>query len=154
MRIPCVEFLQGSLVVLAMATLPAVAEAECKPVDGHSQTRIVPCSAPQCTEGRVIGGLQGRLNFTATGLIPSGATGLPTVSFLTGRSVIEAKDGSTLTGIDTGVIDFATGKVATLITWTDGTGRFAGASGRIRVLADVQTDGAVVGDYSGELCVP
>ena len=56
----------------------------------------------------------------------------PTVSFFMGQSVIEAKDGSILVGTDTGAIDFATGKVATLITWVDGTGKFAGASGQIR----------------------
>jgi hypothetical protein len=40
------------------------------------------------------------------------------------------------------------------ITWVDGTGKFAGASGQIRVMADVQPDGTVVSDYRGELCTP
>jgi hypothetical protein len=40
------------------------------------------------------------------------------------------------------------------ITWVDGTGKFAGASGQIRVMADVQPDGTVVSDYRGELCPP
>jgi hypothetical protein len=56
--------------------------------------------------------------------------------------------------VNAGAIDFATGKVATLITWVDGTGKFAGASGQIRVMADVQLDGTVVSDYRGELCTP
>lgn len=154
MRIRWIEFVHGGLVVFAIAALTTVAEAGCKPVNGHSETQIVPCPAPLCTQGRVIGGLQGRLRLTATGLIPSGPTGLPTVSFFTGQSLIEAKDGSVLVGTDTGTIDFATGKVATLITWIDGTGKFAGASGQIRVMADVQPDGTVVSDYRGELCIP
>jgi hypothetical protein len=132
MRVRWVEVIHGGLVVFVTAALATVAEAECKPVNGHSETQIVPCPAPLCTQGRLIGGLQGRLSLTATGLSPSGPTGLPTVSFFTGQSVIEAKDGSILVGTDTGAIDFATGKVATLITWVDGTGKFAGASGQIR----------------------
>jgi hypothetical protein len=76
------------------------------------------------------------------------------VSFFTGRSEIEARDGSRLVGIDTGAIDFATGKVATLITWTEGTGAFAGTSGQIRVLADLQPDDTVLSEYRGELCTP
>jgi len=154
MRSRCLAVVNTGLVVLAVAALATVAEAGCKPVNGHSETQIVPCPAPLCTQGRVIGGLQGSLSLTATGLMPSGPTGMPTVFFFTGQSVIEAKDGSVLTGTDTGAIDFATGKVATLITWTDGTGKFAGASGQIRVMADVQPDGTVVSDYRGELCTP
>ena len=42
--------------------------------------------------------------------------------------------------------------------WVNHLGRwdrqFAGASGQIRVMADVQPDGTVVSDYRGELCTP
>src|SRR4029450_4529032 len=102
MRVRWVEVIHGGLVVFVTAALATVAEAECKPVNGHSETQIVPCPAPLCTQGRLIGGLQGRLSLTATGLSPSGPTGLPTGSFFTGQSGIEAKDGSILVGTDTG----------------------------------------------------
>lgn len=147
----------GGVVVVALAA--AAAEAACVPVNGHAETVIVApsqCTSPVglCTDGHVIGGLQGALALTATSLVPSGAAGLPTVFFFTGVSEITARDGSQLIGIDTGSIDVLTGKVATLLTWTGGTGAFTDASGQIRVRADVQSDGRVVSDYLGELCTP
>jgi hypothetical protein len=45
-RVRWVEFIHGGLVVFVIAALTTVAEAECKSVNGHSATQIVPCAAP------------------------------------------------------------------------------------------------------------
>lgn len=134
------------------------AEPDCRPVAGRAETQIVPpptCASPVgiCTSGRVFGSLHGTLKLTATSLIPSGAGGLPEVSFFTGQSVIQVKNGDVLIGIDTGAFDLQDGTVVTLLTWVGGTGQFAGASGHIRISANLDfSTGIVESRYKGEIC--
>jgi hypothetical protein len=82
---------------------------------------------------------------------------IPTVSFFTGLSEMTTRRGMIL-GTDAGSIDlnpFGFGKFTTLITITDGTGRYQGASGylQIRGTLDFATGGAR-GDYVGKICTP
>lgn len=56
------------LAVAVAVALPAPAAAECKFVNGHSATQILPPAGPLCTTGHVIGGLQGRLDLAVSTL--------------------------------------------------------------------------------------
>lgn len=152
--------LLGGLMAFSLAGLTTAAWAGCRPVNGHSVTQVgrppeCDSSVGFCTRGKVIGGLQGDLHLTATSFVPAGDATIPAVSFFTGRGVIQGKNGDVLVGTDAGAIDLASGKAATLITWTGGTAQFDGASGQIRVSADLDAaTGTVVSDYRGELCTP
>lgn len=154
------RLLLGGLMAFSLAALTTAAWAGCRPVNGHSVTQVIPppeCGSPVgfCTRGKVIGGLQGGLELTAASLVPAGDATILAVSFFTGQSVIQARNGDVLVGTDAGAIDLASGKATTLITWTGGTGQFDGASGQIRVSADLDlATGTVVSDYRGELCTP
>jgi hypothetical protein len=62
-----------------------------------------------------------------------------------------------LLGVDTGTIDLPPGQggFASLITWTGGTGTFAGATGQIRLCGFLDAvAGTTSGDYGGSICVP
>jgi hypothetical protein len=143
---------------LAAAGGPALA-ATCTAVNGHSLTTVVPCPpqepGPLCTRGKVIGGLQGRLDVRAFTVEPAHPS-VPSVVRFTGQSVITARDGDTLVGTDVGAIDLdpaGDGHVGTLLTWTGGTGRYAGASGHIVINGHLDfTTGTVATDYRGEVC--
>jgi hypothetical protein len=148
----------------------AEAEAGCKSLFGHFASQAVmnfdptdpnACTSPVgfCTDGKVIGGLQGTFRLTLEELIPATfdpETGEPRVSFFVGESRITIKNtGEQLIGTDTGALDFIEGQIATLLTFTGGTGAFDGASGHIVIsgVADFAT-GVNIGDFRGEVCTP
>lgn len=124
---------------------PARAEVTCKPLLGHFESEVVTnfdpndpdaCASPIgfCTDGMVIGGLQESFRLTVGSFIPVEA--LPgvdsPVAFFVGESVITIKNsGDQLVGTDTGALNQANGQITTLLTFTEGTGRFAGAAGQI-----------------------
>jgi hypothetical protein len=103
-----------------------------------------------------VGGLQGALELQALsqegGLDPR----VPSVVRFTGESRITTKDGDTLVGFDVGAIDTqpaTAGRVGTLLIWTGGTGRYAGASGHVVINGVVDfTTRLVVTDYRGDVC--
>ena len=147
---------------LAAAALPARTTARqfCKPVNGHFLAHLVPppdCTSVVglCTAGRVWGGLQGDYSFTMSKLVPTAEPETPTISFFTGRSVVQTNDGQ-LFGVDTGTIDVGgQGGFASLITWTGGTGGLTGATGQIRLRGSLDlTAGTTSGDYEGTVCAP
>ena len=133
------------------------ADQSCKPVVGSFEARIVPppdCLAVFCTEGRVWGGLQGTYQFTMpTPPIPSG---VGAIHFFTGVSDVTMKSGGHVFGADTGSIDFGPeGGFASLITFTGGSGEFAGTTGQIRLRGQLDPgDGTTSGDYLGRICTP
>jgi hypothetical protein len=136
---------------------PAFADPQCKPVTGHFEAQVVPppdCPAPFCTAGRVWGGIQGDYSFAMTTIQPSGA--VPSIMFFTGQSAIALKNGDVLNGTDTGTLDLGpAGGFASLITFTGGTGDFAGATGQIKLRGQLdQAAGTTAGDYVGTLCTP
>lgn len=136
----------------------------CKPIVGHFEASVVlpgvgHCpNDPQafCTSGRVWGGLQGTYEFAMTGAMPSSAIGgTATVLFFTGASDVTLKTGDHLIGTDTGSIDLppGLGGFASLITFTEGTGGMAGATGQIRLRGEFNpAEGTTTGDYLGSLC--
>jgi hypothetical protein len=146
--------------LVASAPGTQAADQKCRPVKGHAVTTVVPppaCTSPVgfCTSGRIFGTLKGDLTLTTTQFIPTLDDTIPSVMFFVGQSVVTTKRGETLTGTDAGAIDLADGTASTLITWTGGTGRFAGASGHIRVAPNLnQATNTVFSVYWGELCTP
>lgn len=153
-----------SLVVTPMvAGGPAAAEVKCDPLYGHFESRVVlnfdpndpnVCTSPVgfCTDGEVIGGLQGTFRLTVGEFID--ATLDPPVSFFVGESVITIKNtGDQLIGSDTGALNLAEGQIATLLTFVGGSGAFAGATGNIVIsgVADFAS-GVNIGDFRGEVC--
>ena len=155
----------------------------CNPLFGRFESRVVDPSDPDactspigfCTDGTVIGGLRGTFRLTVETFIfvselssRTDPLELMPFAFIVGESVIQVKDdddddddddrltgGSTLTGIDTGALDTVEGQIATLLTFTEGTGTFEGASGHIVIsgVADEAT-GINIGEYRGEVCTP
>jgi hypothetical protein len=149
--------------VLAAAALPhtTLARPACRGVNGHFEAHLVPppeCTSvvAVCTAGRVWGGLQGDYNFTMSKLIPTAEPETPSIFFFTGRSIVHTKDGD-LHGVDTGTIDLPPGQggFASLITWTGGSGPFAGTTGQIRLRGFLDAAaGTTAGDYEGSMCIP
>lgn len=144
-------------VMSLLLSSPAFADPQCKPVTGHFEAQVVPppdCPAPFCTAGRVWGGIQGDYSFAMTTIQPSGA--VPSIMFFTGQSAIALKNGDVLNGTDTGTLDLGpAGGFASLITFTGGTGDFAGATGQIKLRGQLdQAAGTTAGDYVGTLCTP
>lgn len=139
--------------LLALAT--GAVFADCKPVVGGFEARVVPAgtghcpaTAPFCTAGRVWGGIQGTYQFVMSGSESSTLLGgLPTIFFFAGRSTVTLKSGEVVLGTDTGSIDFALGGFASLITFDGG--------GQARLRGDFDaSQGTTSGDYLGTLCTP
>ena len=151
------------LVMIPLTVLALDAKAEelkCHPVQGHAVTQVVPapaCTSPVafCTAGKIFGTLKGDLSLTTTQFIPTRDATIPSVMFYVGQSVIRTKHGDTLVGTDAGALDLTDGTAASLITWIEGTGRFAGASGHIRVAPNLdRVTNTVFSLYWGEVCTP
>lgn len=142
---------------------PAAADISCKPLFGHFESRVIPeaCLSPVgfCTDGTVIGGLQGTFQLTIEEFIAGTfvpGTGQPQVQFFIGESVVTDKtSGDQLIGTDTGALNLLNGQIATLLTFDGGTGAFVGASGHIVItgVADF-VNGINIGDFRGEVCTP
>ncbi|HVS33814.1 MAG TPA: hypothetical protein VMS98_20430 [Thermoanaerobaculia bacterium] len=144
--------------ILVLLVGAASVDASCKPVVGHFEATLVfpgqgHCpSDPSafCTSGRVWGGIQGNYQFVMTGSVSSATLGGPaSVLFFTGRSVVFLKNGSQITGTDTGSIDLpmigGQGGFASLITF--------GPRSQIRLRGEFDPDAATTsGDYIGSMC--
>ena len=152
----------AAAVVAMLIPMPrADARQSCRPVNGHFEAHLVPppdCLSPVgvCTGGRVWGGLQGDYQFTMSKLVPTAEPETPSIFFFTGRSIVHTGGGD-LHGVDTGTIDLPPGQggFASLITWTGGTGEWAGATGQIRLRGFLDAAaGTTSGDYEGSICVP
>ena len=146
---------KAMMVVLAIAS--GAAFADCKPVVGSFEARVVPpgtghcpATAPFCTAGRVWGGIQGTYQFVMSGLEPSALIGgVPTIVFFAGRSTVTLRSGEVVLGTDTGSIDLppGAGGFASLITFDGG--------GQARLRGDFDAaQGTTAGDYLGTLCTP
>ena len=152
--------------IVAACAVPALADQQCKPVEGHFEALVVPPGEGHCpdqpgafcTAGRVWGGIQGNYQFVMTAAQPAALLGgTPTVLFFTGRSDVLLKSGDHLLGTDTGSIDLPPGQggFASLITWNGGTGKMTGASGQIRLRGEFDpAAGTTAGDYLGTVCTP
>ena len=144
--------------IAVLVAVPAIAAPTCTPVNGRFEARTVaagtghcPAAAQFCTAGRVWGGIQGEYQFVISGLLPSATIGgMPTIFFFAGQSVVALKDGTSITGTDTGAIDLlGAGGFASLITYT------TGSTGQIRLQGQFSAaNGTTAGAYDGTLCRP
>jgi len=135
-------------------------ESRCRSVRGHAVTHTVPasaCTSPVgfCTEGKVYGGLKGELTFVVSHFIDPMLPSIPNVTLYLVRSTIRTHRGDILIGTDSGALDLKEGVGAALITWTEGSGRFAGVSGYTRVSPSLDREtNTVFSEYEGQICVP
>ena len=135
--------------------------AKCKTVSGHISDEPytgAECASPlgQCSAGRFNGAIKGDFVASATSFTPSGDTATTGVIFFTADLVLHTKDGDLFLK-DAGAFNTTPGgrgEHSTVTTVTGGTGRWAGASGRLLETGTfTQEDG---GDsvYAGEICTP
>lgn len=152
-------------VCVALMALTGRADAddglECRPLHGEFVSQVAPvgCTSPVgfCTQGQVVGDLRGGFALMVESFLPApGASGAKVpVQFFVGESVVTFEPGGDqLIGTDTGALNFSSGTIGTLLTFTEGTGDLKDASGHIVIsgLADFLT-GVNFGTYRGELCV-
>jgi hypothetical protein len=137
-----------------------------KVVQGHIESQVVAgpaCPSPVglCTQGKIIGDLQGELRFTALSLAPapnqvSLSPSGPSVFFYTGQIAIQGKDFA-LVATDAGAFDLVSGALADLTTLDGGqsSGRWAGARGQLRIAGTCDLAGGTCSsDYQGTVQVP
>jgi hypothetical protein len=155
-----------STILLTAVALPLTmgighAQSKCKPVKGHIVSELLTgpgCTSPVdlCTSGRFIGGIKGDFVFIATSLTPHQDTEGTGVVHYTGDITISTRHGD-IFDKDAGAfnpISGSTGDVGSVSTITGGTGRYAGASGRIRISGTFTPQEGGDSKYHGELCTP
>lgn len=146
---------------LALVAVAGRADADddlrCRPLEGEfvSQVALAGCQSPVgfCTQGQVVGDLRGGFALTVESFLPAPGANVP-VQFFVGESVITIEPGGDrLIGTDTGALNFDSGTIGTLLTFTRGDGDLADASGHIVIsgIANFET-GVNFGTYRGELC--
>ena len=140
----------------------------CKKVEGRVNITSVPsgCSSPlhMCGEGTIKGDIKGQVSVATTwmglsALLPEmpPASPLPGMSnayviFMTADTVFTTADG-TLTSQDATTLSGLTGEYAEVITITEGTGSYAGATGTIIAAGTSSLEsGSASGTYSGNIC--
>ena len=123
------------LVAAALVSAPAggaSAAAKCKNVRGHVTSRTVTenCTSPigLCAAGEFYGAIRGELFLVGTSLTPTQDTPATGVYIFTGDDV-------------------------SISTITGGTGKYAGATGRLRAYGTFSEAGGEF-SYEGELCTP
>ena len=136
-------------------------KAKCKTVSGHITDQPyagAECASPlgQCSAGRFYGGLKGNFVASATSFTPSNDTATTGVLSFTADLVLHTKDGDLFLK-DAGAFNTTPGgqgEHATVSTVTGGTGRWAGASGRLLETGTFTQEDGGYSDYGGEICTP
>ncbi len=136
-------------------------KARCQTVSGHITDQPLAgaeCASPlgQCSAGRFSGALKGDFIASATSFTPSGDTAVTGVVSFTADLVLHTKDGDLFLK-DAGVFNTTPGgrgEHATVTTITGGTGRWAGASGRLLETGTFTQEDGGYSDYAGEVCTP
>lgn len=153
----------GALLVASalFGSRSADANQRCRPVRGYISVQLAPdgCQSPVglCTAGKIrhAGVLDGTTSYLALGLSPAaGMPGVvaPNVLSYAGRLSVDTRHG-TLQLVDTGVLDQNQNVFTEYDTVAGGTGRFAGATGRLFVSGDITGGGTgFSGRISGRLC--
>src|SRR5260221_4112806 len=158
-----VIFLMAAAVMLfslALGSSEARAQ-ECRHKRGQfvSQVLVPPptCTSPvgTCVSGEAIGGLRGDFLATATSFTPSIDTAVTAVIFETADLVLHTKDG------DLQMKEAAAyntdpnghGDLGDVVTVVGGTGKWIGATGRLRVWGNLTVTESDV-TYEGEVCLP
>lgn len=159
-------------IILAALTLPSGAargvaawekpsKPRCQTVSGHITDQPfagAECASPlgQCSAGRFHGALKGDFVASATSFTPSGDTATTGVVSFTADLVLHTKDGD-LYLKDAGAFNTTSGgrgEHATVTTVTGGTGRWAGASGRLLETGTFTPEDGGYSVYAGEICTP
>ena len=136
-------------------------KAKCKIVSGHITDQSyagAECASPlgQCSAGRFSGALNGEFIASATSFTPSNDTATTGVLFFTADLVLHTRDGDLFLK-DAGAFNTTPGgqgEHATVSTVTGGTGKYAGASGRLLETGTFTPDNGGYSDYRGEICTP
>ena len=136
-------------------------KARCQTVKGHITDQPLAgaeCASPfgQCSAGRFYGALKGNFVASATSFTPSGDTATTGVLFFTADLTLHTKDGDLFLK-DAGVFNTTPGgrgEHATVTTVTGGTGRWAGAAGRLMEMGTFTQEDGGYSDYEGEICTP
>jgi hypothetical protein len=153
----------GLLVIpaLSLTVTASAAATRCKGVHGHITSELLTgpeCTSPVglCTRGRFTGDIRGAFVFTATSLTPSADTEQTGVVHYTGDILIRTQRGQ-ISIKDAGAFNAlpgSTGDVGAVSTIVAGTGRYAGASGRIRIRGTFTPEDGGDSAYSGEIQLP
>ena len=137
---------------------------KCKPVHGHFIDQVLvpspPCTSPvgTCVSGRAIGVLKGDFLATITSITPSIDTPVTAVVFETADLVLHTKDGD-LEMREAAAYNATPpnqgghGDLGDVVTVVGGTGKWVGATGRLRVwgnLTPIESDVT----YDGDVCLP
>lgn len=133
----------------------------CQTVSGHITDKPyagAECASPlgQCSAGRFYGALKGTFVASATSFTPSGDTAATGVLYFTADLVLHTRDGDLFLK-DAGAFNTTpggSGEHATVTTVTGGSGRWAGASGRLLETGTFTQEDGGYSDYSGEICTP
>jgi hypothetical protein len=140
---------------IAWATMGrhGVATPGCTPVNGHLDSTAAELDGNPATletVGTLRGGIQADFAFRGFSPVPSGV--LAAVQFYTATAEYTLRDGSVVSGINTGVFDGVTGEVTEFTTFTAKDGR-AGEFGRIIVSGAFDLAAGVgQSDYRGHVC--
>lgn len=164
--IPALTAIAAALIFLLSAVGGVAApenssKAKCKTVSGHITDQPLAgagCASPlgQCSAGRFYGALKGTFVASATSFTPSGDTAMTGVLYFTADLVLHTKDGDLFLK-DAGAFNTTPGgkgEHATVTTVTGGTGRWAGAAGRLLETGTFTQEDGGYSDYSGEICTP
>ena len=136
-------------------------KARCRAVSGHITDLPyagAECASPlgQCSAGLFHGVLKGDFVASATSFTPSGDTATTGVISFTADLVLHTKDGDLFLK-DAGTFNTTPGgrgEHATVTTVTGGTGRWAGATGRLLETGTFTQEDGGYSDYAGEICTP
>ena len=140
---------------IALATVGSTvtAKPECRTVHGRLDSVAADLDNNENTletVGTLRGGIRADFKFRGFTPVPSGA--LPTVQFYTATSEYILRDGSVVTGINTGVFDGSTGEVTEFTTFTAKDG-IDGEFGRIIVSGAFDLEAGVgKSRYRGHVC--
>lgn len=140
---------------IALATVGSnvVATPGCKTVNGHLDSAAADLDGNPATletVGTLRGGIQADFEFRDFSPVPSGV--LSAVQFYTAIDEYTLRDGSVVSGINTGVFDGVTGEVTEFTTFTAKDG-IAGDFGRIIVSGAFDLAAGVGNsDYRGHVC--
>lgn len=157
-------FLTLTVMLLAVVAMSSVniasdAQSQCKRVNGRIISQLLTgpqCTSPigLCTIGRFIGGINGDFTFVAQTLSPTPDSSVTGVFYYTGDITIMTNQGN-IFDKDAGafnVVPNSTGDFASVSTTTGGTGRYVGASGRIRIAGTFTPEDGGDSEYEGEVC--
>lgn len=143
LRVMYAAFAVAVLVTVAGSGVVFADEGGCHSYGGEfTAVTLAECPSFFCTRGTLTGDLEGTYDFVATGVTPTGLTGVSTITLASG-AVLFGEDVSVLNPDNTFV---------TTVTIVGGTRQFAHATGTL-VAEGVLTPTGTEGTYSSTICL-